>query len=300
MGMNHPGEISDLVRIAQPNIVGITMVGRAHLEGLGSIESIAKAKEEIFSTPNPNFKTGIFNLDNPWTASMVKTYSDHQIQVLTFSSVHSKSDVHFQIASMDFDQLVLKGHIKGIEGSVEIPVFGQHNVTNLMFAACVGLAAGLSADQIWKGLANCRTTWGRNQRLTHPSGAEILFDGYNANPDSQKALIENLKLIRTDRPLVGVFGEMKELGANSEDLHQELGQMAGTADFAEVYFVGNYADNFKRGYSKTGKSPLHLFSAINTPMLEQISASLTKRPLITIKGSRGVRLEQILKYLSLI
>lgn len=300
MGMNHSGEIRHLITIAEPNIVGVTMVGRAHLEGLGSIEAVAQAKEEIFDPHNPNLEIGIFNLDNPWTAEMKPRFKKPGTKPLSFSHHPDSSTVSFQIESMDFDALKLSGSIQGQKGRCTVPVFGKQNLTNLMFAACASLAAGLSPQQIWEALPRCQTTWGRNQRLTDPkSGAEILFDGYNANPDSQKALIENLKLLTLNRPLIGVFGEMRELGTQSPQLHEELGALASTVNFSKVFFVGQHGASFERGF-KASKAPLQIFSAVTSDLMAALKESLQNKPLISIKGSRGVKLEGILKDLQLL
>jgi UDP-N-acetylmuramoyl-tripeptide--D-alanyl-D-alanine ligase len=302
MGMNHPGEIRDLVSMAEPTIVGVTMVGRAHLEGLGSIEAVASAKEEIYTTPTPNLSHGIFNLDNEWTAKMMVPFKASNHKYITFSSTLPEADVCLAIDSMELDQIKLSGTIRGVKNSVNLSVFGKQNITNIMFAACVGLAVGLTAEQIWQALPNCKTTWGRNQRIPHPQGAEFLFDGYNANPDSQKALIENLKLLRLDRPLIGVFGEMRELGSQSPLLHEELGELVSTVKFDHVFFVGNYGDDFKKGFSKKSPSKSHFasFKDIDAQFLEQLKTLIPQKPLITIKGSRGVRLERILKEFGLL
>lgn len=302
MGMNHLGEIETLVKLAEPTIVGVTMVGRAHLEGLGSIEAVARAKQEIYATPSPNLTVGIFNLDNPWTKSMLTPFQALNRQIFTFSASSKEADVCFQIRNMDFDGMRINAGIKGLEQSLALPVFGQQNLTNLMFAACVGLAVGLTPDEIFRALPNCKTTWGRNQRITHPDGADILFDGYNANPDSQKALIENLKLISFNRPLIGVFGEMRELGSHSPQLHEELGELVGTANFDQVYFVGNYGESFQRGFSKSAKASdrLTTFTDVDTNLVSNLKGFLPQKPVVTIKGSRGVRLERILKELNLI
>lgn len=304
MGMNHSGEIQTLVEIAQPNIVGVTMVGRAHLEGLGSIEAVAKAKEEIYFTKNNNITTGIFNMDNHWTKLMKSKFISASTRTLTFSSIDSKNDVYFNIEKMNFDELIIRGHIQGISGRTNVPIFGLQNLTNLMFASCVGLAVGLSPEQIWKSLSLCTTTWGRNQRLIHPSGTEILFDGYNANPDSQAALIENLKAMNTNRPIIGVFGEMRELGSHSAKLHEELGSLVSTFNFTDIYFVGNFGEDFKRGLNRKNENKHFLnfknYSEVNSFLIDSLKSHFETKPIITVKGSRGVKLEKILKELALI
>jgi len=334
MGMNHAGEINSLVKISEPNIVGVTTVGRAHLENLGSIQAIAEAKAEIYQFQSsvlqshaPSIRspieTRIFNLDNEWTRtfkdrltltdkssfSSIGTdtrVSKEQNALLTFSSVRPECDVCFQVKQMTLSHLEITGSIQGFLGTAIIPVFGKQNIGNLMFAACAALAAGLTPEEIWAALPRCKTIWGRNQKLSHPStGAEILFDAYNANPDSQKALIENLKLLTLHQPLIGVFGEMKELGVQSPQLHEELGALVATAPFHQVFYIGNFADSFKSGYVKNLKPSsfsqnILTYPDINEDLIQKIQSLLSSKPLISIKGSRGVGLERILKALKIL
>jgi len=307
MGMNHPGEITALVTLSEPNIVGVTTVGRAHLEGLGSISLVAKAKAEIYKLNESSFiEKRIFNFDNEWTKAMYETLSLREKDLaITFSSKNQSCDVQLKVDNLTLEGLDISGTIKSCKGSVHIPVFGKQNIENLMFAACAALAAGLSPEQIWKAFPNCKTIWGRNQRLIHSSGAEFLFDGYNANPDSQKALLENLLLLKTTKPLIGIFGEMKELGEKSAELHEELGSLVASVPFQEIFFVGNYSNHFKSGFEKSlnkdcAHIPIHSFIEINETLISQLRDLLNTQPLVTIKGSRGVGLEKILKSLSLL
>ena len=302
MGMNHLKEIETLVTLAEPNIVGVTMVGRAHLEGLGSIEAVARAKEEIYATPNEKLHAGVFNLDNPWTQDMMGRFQNPSRKVFTFSSYKDDADVVFRIQEMTLEGMLISARIMNHQQNLSLPIFGSQNIYNLMFAACAALAAGLTAEQILTALPRCKTIWGRNQRLTHSSGTEILFDGYNANPDSQKALIDNLRLIPSSRPLIGVFGEMRELGAQSPQLHKELGELVSSIPFEHVFFVGNYGEEFREGFEKNmGPSKkLSLFKGVQPALTESLSRFFDRKPLVTIKGSRGVKLEQILKDLELL
>lgn len=300
MGMNHAGEITCLVELAQPDIVGVTMVGRAHLEGLGSLDAIAKAKSEIYFTELADRKPfGLFNLDNPWTLAMKKRWGE--THCLTFSDQYTDCDVHFQLLSMSLNHLELKGTIQGMRGHARVPVFGKQNLTNLMFAATAALACGLSPEQIWSALPRCQTTWGRNQLLTIPTGGHILFDGYNANPDSQKALIENLQVLTLDGPLIGVFGEMRELGTHSDQLHEELGQLVSSAPFDQVVFIGQFGSAFERGFLQSkpslAKKVLRTFESITADAVHCLQETLDQKPLITIKGSRGIHLERVLEAL---
>lgn len=294
MGMNHAGELTELVQIAEPDVVVCTMVGRAHIEFFGSIEKIAQAKEEIYEAASSE-AIRIYNLDNTQTHNMyvkaLEKFPRHKI--LTFSSEDPRADVHLMIASMTMNELSVKGVIGGQEGSARVQVFGAQNLTNLMAAAALALAAGLSPEEIWKGLPQCKTNWGRNQLVHLKSGAQMIFDAYNANPDSMKALIDNMKLLTVPGRKVGVFGQMRELGSASASLHEELGQWVGQAGFDKVYFIGDDHEAFAVGLAKAGyKNPSLIEKDFKEASGQDLARYLKDGDIAVVKASRGTKLER--------
>lgn len=294
MGMNHAGELTELVHIAEPDVVVCTMVGRAHMEFFGTIEKVAEAKEEIYEAAGPN-TVRIYNLDNAQTHNMyVKACEKYpRAKMLTFSSEDPRADVHFMISAMSMSELSVKGKIAGQEGSVHVQVFGAQNLTNLMAAASLGLAAGMTPDQVWKGLSYCKTNWGRNQLVHLKSGAQMIFDAYNANPDSMKALIDNMKLLKVPGKKVGVFGQMREMGSASAALHEELGMWVGHAGFDKVYFIGADCDAFAQGLKKVGyKNPALIEKDYSDSSGQDLAKFLTAGDIAVVKASRGTKLER--------
>lgn len=294
MGMNHAGEIKRLCEIAEPDIVVCTSVGRAHIEHFGSVEAIAAAKEEIYEFAPPAARR-IYNLDSPWTQKMFlkarKSFPKAD-RILSFSQINSKADVHFQIEEMSMQELSLKGRILNREGRVKVPVFGQQNLTNLMVAAASALAVGIEENDIWPALANCRTNWGRNQLIHSELGGEILFDGYNANPDSVEALLMNLPLLTAGTKL-GVFAEMLELGEAAAQAHRELGEKAAQAGLQTIWFYGPHHQEFAEGVKKNGFAGtlIHTFD-FEDAQAEKVAAQLLKGAVAVVKGSRGMKLER--------
>lgn len=294
MGMNHAGELTELVHIAEPDVVVCTMVGRAHMEFFGTIEKVAEAKEEIYEAAGPN-TVRIYNLDNKQTHNMyVKACEKYERKnILTFSADDPRADVHMTISSMDMNELSIKGKIGGKEGTARVQVFGSQNLTNLMAAATVGLAVGMTPDQVWRGLPECRTNWGRNQLVHLKSGAQMIFDAYNANPDSMKALIDNMKLLSVPGRKVGVFGQMRELGQASPALHEELGSWVGTAGFDKVYFIGDDCEAFSQGLKKVGyKNPTFVEKDYQDAMGQDLAGYLKSGDISVVKASRGTKLER--------
>ena len=296
MGMNHAGEIQKLVEIAEPDVVVCTMVGNAHIEFFGTQQKIAEAKSEIYNFSKPE-TVRIFNQDQDLTFDMMypiaKKYP--QSRMLSFSQRNDKADVYFKIEEITMRGLKLSGVIAGKANEASVPIFGKQNLTNLMAAATLAYACGISPEQIWKALPNCKTAWGRNQFIETEIGAEILFDGYNANPDSMKALLENVPLLKSTGKKIAIFGQMKELGAEAKKAHQELGLLAAKAGFSQIYFIGEDHSNFTEGL-KDFKGEKWIRAKFEKALGEKLKASLAKGDLLVIKGSRGAETERFIPF----
>lgn len=294
MGMNHAGELTELCEVADPDIVVCSVVGRAHIEHFGSVEKIAAAKEEIYNAA-PEKARRIYNLDNPWTMKMyvkARTRFPHADRILSFSQMNPKADVFLQIEQMSMHSLKVKGRILGLAGSAEIPVFGAHNLTNVMVAASIAVAVGLTAETVWSALPRCKTNWGRNQILKTKSGAEILFDAYNANPDSMGALMANVPLLSAQRK-VGVFAEMLELGEHASQAHREVGELAGKAGLDAIWFYGEHAADFEAGVKASGFSKkLMISNSYEESLASEVAGMLKDGDVALVKGSRGMKLER--------
>ncbi len=292
MGMNHSGEIAELVRIALPNVVTVTMVGTAHLEFFGSIEKIAEAKEEIYRDTDKG-GVGVFNIANAHTQLMQKNWSNKFAKSFTFGD--PTADVYFSIEQKNPKGFTIAGTIAGVEGTSATQIWGEQNVHNLMAASCLALAAGVQPQQIWQRLSLCELGWGRNQWVSTTSGASVLFDGYNANPESFRALFANI----AESPahfsqIIGVFGEMRELGSGGETAHQELGKQAAQSVLHEAVFFGPSEAAFRRGFEsvKNGKK-LVSSNTYKDSLAIKIKDMLDSKTLVVVKGSRGAQLERV-------
>jgi UDP-N-acetylmuramoyl-tripeptide--D-alanyl-D-alanine ligase len=214
-------------------------------------------------------------------------------RILTFSSAQSSADVFFQIQELTMSSISIRGSIAGVAGESVVPVFGEQNLTNLMVAASCALAAGLSPKEIWSALSRCKTNWGRNQLVHLQNGAELLFDAYNANPDSMKALLGNVKLLKTKGKKIGVFAQMLELGELSSSLHQELGEWVGRAGFDDVWFYGADSVAFERGIRSSNFSKNLIVSrSYEDSLASQVASVINPLDTVLVKGSRGMKLER--------
>ncbi|MBC7420454.1 MAG: UDP-N-acetylmuramoyl-tripeptide--D-alanyl-D-alanine ligase [Bdellovibrio sp.] len=298
MGMNHAGEITELVKIAEPDVVVCTMVGTAHIEFFGTQKNIALAKSEIYLESGP-YTTRIFNQDQELTYDMMYPSSrkNPNARMLTFSEKNNEADVYFKIEELNMRGMKISGMIGGEKGEAQIPIFGKHNLTNLMAAATIAYACKLNPEQIWKALPLCKTAWGRNQFIETEIGVEILFDGYNANPDSMKALLENIPLLKAAGNKIGVFGQMKELGDLAPVAHEELGKLAAEAGFKQIYFIGEDHLHFSEGITSTKYTgEVFIKPAFENTLGEKLKASVKAGDIVVIKGSRGAGTERFVEF----
>ncbi|MGE0762614.1 MAG: UDP-N-acetylmuramoyl-tripeptide--D-alanyl-D-alanine ligase [Bdellovibrionales bacterium] len=295
MGMNHSGELTELTRIAQPDISVVTMVGRSHIGEVGSQEAVADAKEELYLTAPQAIQ--IFNLDNHWTIPMLQRARQRRQakRIMTFSSFR-EADVQMRVERLADFALEISGKIGGREGRATVSVVGRHNVVNLMAAASIAYALGMKAEEIWREMPRCRGAWGRNQVVDLKSGAKVLFDGYNANPESMTALLKNLFEIEVSGQKVVVLGEMMELGHESAKAHREIGELVARSGFDVVWFMGPHKADFQAGMEAEGFSKTFFVSdGYEESLARKVGSMLNPSDIAVVKGSRAMKMEQVLQ-----
>jgi UDP-N-acetylmuramoyl-tripeptide--D-alanyl-D-alanine ligase len=124
------------------------------------------------------------------------------------------------------------------------------------------------------------------------NGARVLFDAYNANPDSMTVLLKNIYEMDVQGRKFFVAGDMKELGSYSEDAHEEIGERAGATGFEGIWYVGEFADAFARGLQKSHKPKIFLSTASADPQTaKEFAKNFAPGDLVAVKGSRGMHLE---------
>ncbi len=295
MGMSALGEIASLCEIAKPNVVLVTMVGSAHIGELGSQKEIATAKAEIYESCSDCIK--IFNLDNEHTIEMYmhNKAKTEKGNLLTFSSFDKGVDVSLRGEKMTLKSILFSGHINKSEGQVTASVFGRHNINNIMAASCLALSCGMRADEIWQLLPSCHSIWGRNQLLELKNGAQILFDAYNASYDSTSAIVKSLFEFDLEGHKLAIIGQMMELGSESYSLHEKLGELIAQTGFETVWFIGEDKDAFEAGMASGGfNKKLMLSDTYKEKLAIEVGSMLNPLDVAIIKGSRGMKMEQIL------
>jgi UDP-N-acetylmuramoyl-tripeptide--D-alanyl-D-alanine ligase len=293
MGMNHSGELTRLTEIASPDVALVTNVGRAHIGHFESIQQVAAAKAELYQDGRDGM-IRIFNLDNEYTLRMYNSFKGRS-EMMTFSSFNSEADVQLRAESLNLKGLIVSGRVNSVEGKKSVPVFGRHNVANLMAASALALTAGLSAQQVWAGLERCQTTWGRNQLIELSGGVTALFDGYNANPESVEALLKNLYEVEGVQRRWVALGEMLEMGTQAESLHRELGKKLTDYGFDGVCFIGSSFEAFREGI-QSGSTSMSCLAApqFSEEMARDFRAQMSSGDVVVLKGSRGMKMERFL------
>ncbi len=285
MGMSHLGEIDYLTRIAQPSVAVITNAGTAHIGEVGSRENIAKAKGEIFAGLNDD-GIAIINADDDF-ADYWKSLNKNR-KVITFG-LEKSADVSatYQIIG-NLTEIKLKTPNGKIE--FKLSVLGVHNIHNALAASAVAVALGVSNEDIAKGLAAFGAVKGRLNWLASTSGAVIIDDTYNANPDSMKAAID--VLINQKTTQVFVMGDMGELGADAAKMHAEVGAYAKQKGVHTLLALG---ENCVFAVQAFGKNATHYASL--QALLDAASSLVKKDTTVLIKGSRFMQMERVVNVL---
>ena len=287
MGMNHIGEISYLTSLAKPTVALITNAGVAHVEGLGSVEAVARAKGEIFEGLDQD-GIAVINADDPH-ASLWRKLARNK-RVVDFG-LADKPQVSARYQSDLFGSnmtLILPG---GAE-KVQLQVPGEHNVRNALAAAAVTVAMGIEKDVIASGLSAFRGVKGRMQKKYGRREATLIDDSYNANPDSVRAALAVLAKAAGTRILV--LGDMGELGASARDFHERIGTEARIAGIDKLLALGELS---AYAAEKFGPGARH-FTKIEE-LLAEVESLLKHDVTLLIKGSRFMQMERVVRSIEL-
>jgi murE/murF fusion protein len=296
MGMNRPGEIARLTEIADPDIACIINVQEAHLEGLGDIQGVAKAKNELFAGLKPE-GTAVVNLDDEIVSSLADQLTQEKI---TFG-FHPAAFVRAtNIESLGQDGMSFSLHIGDESRQVAINGIGRHNVSNSLAAAALAHGIGSEIDEIATGLSAFMPYEKRSCVEKLESGVQVLNDCYNANPASMMAALNTLKDLKKDHYAVAVLGDMLELGAKSDAAHQALGKAVFDLGIDFLAAFGSQAENIITSALDAGMVPETARKFNSKPDLAVWLNQLMQENKIKaddwllIKGSRGIRMEEVL------
>jgi len=289
LGMNHPGEITRLGEICVPDIGVITNVGPSHLQGLGSIEAVARAKGELLENIQPD-GVAVLNADDPHITSLA-----NQSPVKTCLYGQDNPD-----AAIRAESIADRGHemsfnlvLPSENVAVDLKVPGRYMISNALAAAAVGHLSGLPAAMIKAGLEKFRPVKGRMNLQKNSKGVNIVDDTYNANPLSTRAAMEALSSLRKGNRSALVLGDMLELGGLARDLHREIGRIAYKNGIERLFLTGDHAADVGEGALEAGMDASAILMGTKTEILGRLLSWMKSGDWILVKGSRTMKMETL-------
>jgi UDP-N-acetylmuramoyl-tripeptide--D-alanyl-D-alanine ligase len=289
--MNHAGEISTLVRIAEPDVRVWTNVGEAHLGFFASLDAIAGAKSEILEGATAGSLL-VANADDDRVASRTAGFAG---TVTTFG-IERNADVHA-------DDIVDRGidgtsaRVTTPRGTFELstPLVGRGNLANILAATAVGLRFDVPLTSMAERSASLKPAHHRGDVVRLARGVIVVDDSYNANPTATRRAIDVLRTTRTGGRRVAVIGEMLELGERTIALHESVGRAAVAAGVDELVAVGGEPAKAMADAAVTaGMSRTHVrYFATSDHAAEAFDAYVHDGDLVLVKGSRGIRTDVV-------
>jgi UDP-N-acetylmuramoyl-tripeptide--D-alanyl-D-alanine ligase len=275
MGANHPKEIELLCSLAQPNFGIITNIGKAHIEGFGSFEGVVKTKNELYDyLRNTNGKV-FLNNDNPLLKELAHD--------LTYVSYGKDDSANYNAAILASNPYL---SIKWDGMEINTNLVGDYNFENVMAAITVGCYFNIEQELIIKALEDYSPTNNRSQFIKTEKN-EVVMDAYNANPVSMSNSVRNFRNISDENHLL-ILGDMKELGDESVNEHQEILNLVKELGFNNVILVGSEFNKINSGF----------ISFLNVEeLISHINNNEIRGKKILIKGSHSIHLEKIINLL---
>lgn len=296
MGMRGLGEIRALAEIACPKVGVVTNVGLTHLELLGSIENIARAKSELVeSLPHDGF--AILNADDPRVLAMRNRTA---ARVLSYG-MSEMADIR----AKDVQSAGKAGSIATFvtplwSGRFRIPMPGVHNVVNALAAAAAAFALGFGAQEVEEGLMNFLPSKMRMEITELPRNIMIINDAYNSSPASLEAALKTQAEFGKGRRRIAVLGDMLELGAASEMAHIEAGRLAAELRVDVLITVGERGRGMAQGYTdamKSGEFPAFSGNAYSFDVPSDAASMLIRilepGDVVLVKASRKLHLDEV-------
>ena len=278
MGANHLKEIETLCKIAEPDYGYITNFGNAHLEGFKTIEGVIKGKSELYEYLKSNSKLIFYNSQNNTQSNVIGEYTN------SFSyGINANDDCQLtKVKSSDNIQVRYKNK------TISSKIYGDYNFDNICIAIAIGDFYNIDFEDIKKGVENYLPDNNRSQITTKESNT-IILDAYNANPTSMDLAIKSFEKLKYTNKII-IAGDMFELGEESNKYHQQIVNYLETTSNIEIFIVGvNFS---KTNHTNKIKSFLTTEELITNLMKLKI-----KNSSILIKGSRGMELEKVIKYI---
>jgi UDP-N-acetylmuramoyl-tripeptide--D-alanyl-D-alanine ligase len=289
MGMNHPGEIAALARIASPDWAVVTNVGTAHIENFADGQAgIARAKFELIDSLPAN-GVAFLNCDDPYVSQFGRDFHGRAV----YFGAGPCADPRILEATEDLAGLHVRYRAGEREGQLTLNLLGTHNASNIMAGLAVALEAGVDLDAAVTALKTL-TAGDKRGEVLEIRGATILNDSYNSNPEALRSMIRTLAARPAKRRIL-VAGEMLEMGEQGPALHTACGKAAAEAGLDLVAGVSGNAEHLAAAASTGGVAALFLPDAEAAG--RWLVQNLQPGDVVLVKGSRGVHLERAIEFL---
>ncbi len=293
LGMSRPGEIRRLSAICRPDIGVITNIGPAHLEGLGDIETVARAKGELLENIHPE-GTVVLNADDAY-GLYLKAQAASRVMMFGISA---DADVRAERITQRDGRIEFTLALPDSRTDIRLNVYGSFMTYNALAAATAAHLLGIGPEDIKKGLEGFRAVKGRMAIYETSRGAYIIDDTYNANPGSMAAAIKSLSGLTSKKRGILVAGDMLELGEAAASHHEQIGRIAAEASVTRLYLTGEFASRVAQGARSAGMAGSEIFVGTKADIIKDLDSELEAGDWVLVKGSRSTGMEDIVEKLT--
>ncbi len=294
MGMSTPNnEIARLCRITPPDVAVELNVLPVHVEHLGSIENVAKAKAELVEGMKVG-GTAILNADDPRVAAMEPLSKGRTITY----GVDNEADVRAENIRFErFGETTFTLVFGDERAEVTFPLNGKHNILNALAAAAVGRSFGMTVGDVAESLRTVEPPPQRGEVLHFADGFTVINDSYNSNPTALLSMVNTLvEGSNNGQRKIVVAGEMLELGPDAANIHRETGEAIAKSGVDVLIGVRGFGQELVAGAISVGLEHSQ-FAADSDAAGEIVTSLATEGDVILVKGSRGVRTEKVIEKL---
>ncbi len=293
LGMSAAGEIHQLSMLAKPDIAIVTMIAPAHLEFFPNIAEIAKAKAEIFDGVSPG-GCAIINYDSPCADILEHKASSLKLRIIKCGR-DVGLDCYLQTSEVLTSYTAVTANVMGKELSYKVGVLGHQHAMNSIVVLSAVHALGANVELAAEALASFAAAKGRGE-VKHSLGRTItmLDESYNSSPAALKATILTLAAIKTPGRKVVILGDMKELGETAVALHREIATVLQHNGIDKVFTVGALMQEM---FNILPRSMQGVSAASSDLLTSMLAGHLQDADVILIKGSRSMRMEQVVGWI---
>jgi len=279
LGMNHAGEIAELIKIAKPNIALITNIGEAHIQNFKTKDNIAEAKKELLNNSD-ELETSILPRDDNYYQFLAK--NKEHLKQITFG-LTKEATINCKV--LDEQTITILTPKENFD--VKINLLGKHNIRNILAACACSYALDIPINIIKKGIEATKPFPGRLEIMDSGSGTIIINDSYNANPTSMREAVDVLASMKGKKILV--IGDMAELGNNTYRYHQELGDYIKKSQIDFTLAIGSQTKITMQQLDKN-----EFWFGSKEALLSKLLKIIDAKSIILVKGSRFMRMEELI------